>query len=111
MKFSALLLLAALQLALAGGAASGIHPGIIIRAEDRFDPAIQRLMAERSLRLLPLRRGQLYYLYPIGEVPRFEGVQIRYLEQLLDKQAQREATATPEEDATGSPITEEQPPD
>ena len=63
------------------------HPGFVIRAEDRFDPAIQRLMAEYSLQSLPLERGQLYYLYPIGITPRLEGVQIRYLESLLDKQA------------------------
>jgi hypothetical protein len=64
-----------------------LHPGFVIRAEDRFDPAIQRLMAEYSLRSLPLERGQLYYLYPIGVTPRLEGMQIRYLETLLDKQA------------------------
>jgi hypothetical protein len=64
-----------------------LPPGIVIRAEDRFDPAIQRLMADHSLRLLPLERGQLYYLYPIGVTPRLEGVQIQYLEHLLDKQA------------------------
>ena len=67
------------------------QPGFVIRAEDRFDPAIQRLMAEHSLRLLPLERGQLYYLYPIGVTPRLEGMQIRYLETLLDKRAAREA--------------------
>ena len=68
-------------------AAIAWHPGFVIRAEDRFDPAVQRLMAEYSLRSLPLERGQLYYLYPIGVTPRLEGMQIRYLESLLDKQA------------------------
>ncbi len=74
-------------------AAVAWHPGFVIRAEDRFDPAIQRLMAEYSLRSLPLERGQLYYLYPIGITPRLEGMQIRYLETLLDKQAAKEAAA------------------
>ena len=74
-----------------------LPPGIIIRPEDRFDPAIQRLMADHSLRLLPLQRGQLYYLYPLEPGSRFEGVQIRYLEQLLDKQAAREALEEPDE--------------
>jgi hypothetical protein len=69
------------------------YPGFVIRAEDRFDPAIQRLMAEHSLRLLPLERGQLYYVYPIGVAPRLEGMQIRYLELLLEKQAERESAA------------------
>ena len=36
--------------------------GFLVLAEHRFDPAIQRLMAERSLRALPLRDGQLYYV-------------------------------------------------
>ena len=71
------------------GASVAVHPGFVIRAEDRFDPAIQRLMAEYSLKSLPLERGQLYYLYPIGVTPRIEGLQIRYLESLLDKEAAR----------------------
>ena len=77
------------QAATPASAAIAWHPGFVIRAEDRFDPAIQRLMAEYSLQSLPLERGQLYYLYPIGVTPRLEGVQIRYLESLLDKQRQR----------------------
>ena len=76
---------------LAASAAS--HPGFIIAAEDRFDPAIQRLMAEFELAALPLERGQLYYLYPIGYTPRLEGAQIRYLEALLDKRANEDAAA------------------
>ena len=47
-------------------------------------------MAEYSLQSLPLERGQLYYLYPLGVTPRLEGVQIRYLESLLDKAAAAE---------------------
>ena len=81
-------------------AAIAWHPGFVIRAEDRFDPAVQRLMAEYSLRSLPLERGQLYYLYPIGVTPRLEGVQIRYLESLLDKQAAA-AEAAADQSASG----------
>lgn len=80
-------------------AAIAWHPGFVVRAEDRFDPAVQRLMAEYSLRSLPLERGQLYYLYPIGVTPRLEGMQIRYLESLLEKQASAvESTATEEKE-------------
>jgi hypothetical protein len=61
------------------------QPGVIVLAEDRFDPAIQRLIAEFSLRSLPLQRGQFYYLYPVGVDPHIEEMQIRYLEVLLDK--------------------------
>lgn len=64
--------------------------GFLVLAEHRFDPAIQRLMAERSLRALPLRDGQLYYVYPIDIDPRLEEMQIRYLEVLLDKRQQDE---------------------
>lgn len=86
-------------------AASAIwQPGFIIRAADRFDPAIQRLMAEHSLRSLPLERGQLYYLYPIGMTPRLEGMQIRYLETLLDKRAFNDRAAA-ETEATEEPET------
>ncbi len=85
------------------GASVAVHPGFVIRAQDRFDPAIQRLMAEHSLRSLPLQYGQLYYLYPIGVTPRIEGLQIRYLESLLDKEAARiaeEEAAAAEEEVT-----------
>ena len=84
------------------GASVAVHPGFVIRAQDRFDPAIQRLMAEYSLKSLPLERGQLYYLYPIGITPRIEGLQIRYLESLLDKEAERiadEEAAAAEDEA------------
>lgn len=77
--------------AIAQSSAPPIWPGFVIRAEDRFDPAIQRLMADHALRLMPLERGQLYYLYPIGMAPRLEGAQIRYLESLLDKRSEEEA--------------------
>lgn len=77
-------------------AGAAIQPGFIISAEDRFDPAVQRLMAELALAALPLERGQLYYLYPVGITPRLEGAQIRYLEALLDKRADEEAAAATE---------------
>ncbi len=80
--------------ALSSGAVAATYPGFIITAEDRFDPAVQRLMAELELTAMPLERGQLYYLYPIGiNPPRLEGAQIRYLESLLDKRANEDAAA------------------
>lgn len=75
--------------ALAGGPVW--QPGIIVLAENRFDPAIQRLIAEYSLRSLPLRRGQLYYVYPPGINPHIEEMQIRYLELLLEKRAAKDS--------------------
>lgn len=91
-----------------GAAAVAWHPGFVIRAEDRFDPAIQRLMAEHSLRSLPLERGRLYYLYPIGIAPRLEGMQIRYLETLLDKQAAKEEEAAAQAEADGGSDSEKE---
>jgi len=63
-----------------------LSQGFIVRADDRFDPFIQRLMAEQSLKALPLRGGQLFYIVPVNVDPRLEEMQIRYLELLLDRQ-------------------------
>jgi hypothetical protein len=88
--------------AIGQSSAPSIWPGFVIRAEDRFDPVIQRLMADHALRLMPLERGQLYYVYPIGMAPRLEGAQIRYLESLLDKRSQEEAAGEKREAGNGS---------
>ena len=84
---------AASALAAAAASAGGPvwQPGFIVLAENRFDPAIQRLIAEHSLRSLPLRRGQLYYVYPPGINPHIEEMQIRYLELLLEKRAEKDS--------------------
>ena len=66
------------------------YPGFVVNAEYRFDPAVQRLMAERSLKALPLGDGQLYYVYPTNIDPRLEEMQIRYLEGLLEKRGSDE---------------------
>jgi hypothetical protein len=77
--------------ALAAGHAHATHPtqqqnpSFFVLAEHRFDPAIQRFMAERSLKSLPLASGQIYYVYPSNIDPQLEEIQIRYLEQLIDK--------------------------
>ena len=98
-KFKRLLLAALLAGTSVADASHGILPpalggvpvtGFLVRAEHRFDPAIQRLMAERSLRALPLRDGQLFFVYPIDIDPRLEEMQIRYLEVLLEKRQQDE---------------------
>ena len=66
--------------------------GFVILAEQRFDPWVQRLMAERSLKAMPLRDGRLYYFYPTQGDPYLEEMQIRYLEELLEKQKNNEPT-------------------
>jgi hypothetical protein len=63
-------------------------PGFIVLAEQRYDPAVQRFMAEQSLRALPLKNGQLFYVYPINTSNAYiEQMQIRYLEVMLEKKA------------------------
>ena len=66
-------------------------PGFILLPEQRYDPAVQRYLAEQSLRALPLRDGQLYYVYPINTSSTYtEQMQIRYLEMLLSDKAEEE---------------------
>ncbi|MCR9262290.1 MAG: hypothetical protein NXH95_21455 [Pseudomonadaceae bacterium] len=77
---------------LAAGANPLLHPrglpGFIVLAEQRYDPAVQRFMAEQSLRALPLKNGQLFYVYPTNTSNAYiEQMQIRYLEVMLEKKA------------------------
>lgn len=64
--------------------------GFIVLAEQRFNPFVQRLIAEQSLRAFPLYGGQLFYVGPTGYDRREEAMQIRYLETLLRERAARE---------------------
>ena len=85
--------------ALAPGVPPGLgwqlREGFVVHAEDRFDPMIQRLMAEQSLKALPLRGGQLFYIVPVDADPRLEEMQIRYLEILLDRRADEPSAPRP----------------
>ena len=65
---------------------SGIQ-GVVVDADYRFRPEVQRLMAERSLRALPLQDGKLYYVYPTygTNSAYLETLQIQNLERLLEK--------------------------
>ena len=66
--------------------------GFVVDAEYRFRPEVQRLMAERSLRALPLQDGKLYYVYPMntGNTAYLEAMQIQNLERLLAKDASKQ---------------------
>ncbi|MEZ5559321.1 MAG: hypothetical protein R3E86_12375 [Pseudomonadales bacterium] len=77
------------------GAYPEFPPGFVIRAEQRFDPLVQRLMAEHELRALPLRDGQLFYVVPAGMDPHQQEVQIRYIEWLLRQQVIEPDSASP----------------
>lgn len=60
-----------------------LTPSFVVAAEQRFDPWVQRLLAERSLKMLPLYGGALYYIVPIDTDPYFEHQQIQFIEALL----------------------------
>ncbi|MEM1434834.1 MAG: hypothetical protein AAGG11_12310 [Pseudomonadota bacterium] len=89
------------------GLVNGFAPGLglIILAERRFDPFVQRLMAERSLRALPLYGGQLFYLVPTGVSRGEEAMQIRYLEVLLRERGQRESESGQDDGAAPAATT------
>ena len=72
-----------------------LRPGIVVLAEHRFDPAVQRWLAEGALDALPLYGGRLYYIVPAARDPRLEEMQIRYLEDLLSRRAAEEASTEP----------------
>ncbi|NKB98988.1 MAG: hypothetical protein GKR90_10930 [Pseudomonadales bacterium] len=61
--------------------------GFVVAAEYRFHPSVQRLMAERELRALPLQNGKLYYVFPMtaGNSVYLEQMQLQNLERLIDK--------------------------
>ncbi len=61
--------------------------GVIVLAEQRFNPAVQRMLAERTLKALPISNGRLFYIVPVGIDPRHEQAQIQYLEYLLSRRS------------------------
>jgi len=60
-------------------------PGFVIHPDQRFDPYVQRLLARAELRAMPIGSSGLLYLVPVTEDPYRQELQIRYLEQLIDK--------------------------
>lgn len=70
-------------------------PGFLVQPDQRFDPFVQRLMAERSLKALPIKGGQLFYIVPVTTDPHVEERQIRYLEWLLDQRSLEPSAAQP----------------
>ena len=57
--------------------------GLIISAERRFDPFVQRLIAKRELVALPIAHSPLFLLVPMGRDPYHEQSQIQFLEHML----------------------------
>ena len=43
------------------------------------------MLAERSLKALPIRGGRLFYIVPQGSNRMIEEMQIRYIEELLSR--------------------------
>lgn len=70
-----------------GGIPAGDRiPGFVVLARHRFDPMLQRWLAEQSLKALPIRDGQLFYIIPVDTDPLKEQFQIRYIEEMLSRQ-------------------------
>lgn len=61
--------------------------GLLILAEQRFDPAVQRLLASQNLAAMPLENGRLFIIVPSRDRAYLEQAQIRSLERLLAKPA------------------------
>lgn len=61
------------------------HTAFIYRPEARFDPLIQRLLAEDVLRTMPRGDGDVFYVVPEGGTKLLEEMQLRYLEELLHR--------------------------
>ena len=100
LRLCVLMLLGVLQLAEANPyqvLGPGVQ-GVVLAAEHRFNPAVQRYLAEQSLDALPLVDGKLYYVFPMhGSNAQLESMQIHNLERLLDKQARERSEAAPKE--------------
>ncbi len=91
--FKRLLMIALMTLGTGLQAHPSAQYGIVVVAEHRFDPAMQRYMAERELKALPIQGGAMFYIVPTANNPMIEQMQIRYIEQLLDKQERVEPQA------------------
>ena len=61
------------------------HTAFIFKPEARYDPLIQRLLAEDVLRTMPMGDRNVFYVVPEGGTQLLEEMQIRYLEELLHR--------------------------
>lgn len=61
---------------------------LVVLAEQRFNPSVQRLLAERELQALPLDGGRLFVIVPQASDAALQQVQIRSLERLLRERAE-----------------------
>lgn len=66
---------------------------LILHPDARFDPLVQRMMAENVLKAMPLGGHVVYYVVPQTSDPMMQEMQIRYIEQLLDKYRQADEPA------------------
>ena len=58
---------------------------LIVFPEHKYDPAVQRILAEENLRALPIGSTGVIFVIPVYEDPMLEEMQIRYLEKLIKK--------------------------
>lgn len=68
--------------------AAAVHdlsPALIVLADQRFNPVVQRLLAREELKALPIGDTGVIFVIPVYEDPLLEEMQIRYLKELLDQ--------------------------
>ena len=61
------------------------QPALIVLAEQRFNPTVQRLMALEDIKALPIGNTGMFFVIPVQQDPMLEELQIRYLEELIKK--------------------------
>lgn len=69
------------------------HPTLILLSQERFNPAVQRLLAQQELKALPIGDSGVIFVIPMYQDPLLEEMQIRYLEQLIDEMEIDQPTA------------------
>ena len=79
-----------------------ICTSIVAGSKDRFDPLIQQLLARGQLDSQP-RGWQLLYIYvPDADTQSLEELRIRFLDELLQRQREREAEKAAHKDTAPS---------
>lgn len=70
-----------------------LPPALIILADQRFNPVVQRLLAREELKALPIGDARVIFVIPVYEDPMLEEMQIRYLKELIDQLETSEPSA------------------
>ena len=64
---------------------ASVQRAFIVSSDARFDPMVQRLLAENALRALPIGNDALLFVIPDNGDVFLQESQIRYLEELMQR--------------------------